>query len=134
MNNPNSNARALEIIKALIQGSDPQDNSPLPSDSVLNRSDVLRALLTASAAIQSVMDRNVRRAQLPTNVGRAWTDEEEADLIKAFEADTAVAEIAKAHQRTIRAIESRAVLMGLMKQSQRTTENSFHPKKRRKSE
>jgi hypothetical protein len=36
-----SNEKALEIIKTLILGLDPETNDPLPKSSVLNRSDVL---------------------------------------------------------------------------------------------
>lgn len=126
MSKPNPNSRSLDIVLALIRGEDPKDNSPLPADSVLNRSEVLRALLEASSALVSVADREARRAQLPNNVGRAWTEEEEADLVKAFEKNMTVEEIAKAHQRTIRAIETRAVAIGLMKESDRKTDNKYN--------
>jgi hypothetical protein len=134
MNSPSSYERSLEILLQLIQGNDPADSAPLPEDSVLNNSDVLRALLTASSALQSVMDREKRRSQLPKSVGKAWTEQEEADLVKEFEVNMTVEQIAEGHQRTIRAIEARAVLLGLMKASQRTTDNAFHTKKRRKQE
>ena len=67
MSSPSGNARALEIIDALVQGNDPNDNSPLPPECVLNRSEVLRALLTAAVALESVVGRQARRAQLPGN-------------------------------------------------------------------
>jgi|GEM_PF-2970498 len=64
--------KASVVIKALVQGTDPETGEPFPPDSVLNRSDVLRALLTASVAIENMMSRAARRAQLPSNVGRSW--------------------------------------------------------------
>ena len=132
MNNGTSYQRALDIILQLVQGNDPFEQTPLPEDSVLNNSDVLRALLSASSALQSVIDREKRRAQLPKSVGKSWTEEEEQDLVKEFDDNKTIEQMAEGHQRTVRAIESRAVVLGLMKPSQRKTTNTFHaPKKRR---
>ncbi len=60
--------KANEVIKALVQGNDPTTNQPLPPDSILNRADVLRALLTASITIDDALARAARRAQLPGRV------------------------------------------------------------------
>jgi hypothetical protein len=51
---------------------------------------------------------------------------------KEFEANMTVEQIAVGHQRTVRAIEARAVTQGLMKASARKTVDAFHVKKTRK--
>jgi hypothetical protein len=61
--------RSREVLQALIQGVDPNTGTELPADTVLNRVDVVRALLTAVGALDSVTARALRRAQLPDSVG-----------------------------------------------------------------
>jgi hypothetical protein len=65
--------KAQEVIQSLIQGTDPRTCEALPLDSILHRADVLRALLTTLSTMQGASAREARRAQLPDNVGRAWT-------------------------------------------------------------
>jgi hypothetical protein len=120
-----NNEKALEIIKALILGLDPETNEALPKSSVLNRSDVLRAFLAATAALEQVMARSARRAMLPSGVGRSWTDEEEQQLRAMFEDKIPVKDIAEKHRRTVRAIEARLEKNGLITSDQRTTNSNF---------
>jgi hypothetical protein len=120
-----NNEKALEIIKALILGLDPETNVALPKSSVLNRSDVLRAFLAATAALEQVMARSARRAMLPSGVGRSWTDEEEQQLRAMFEEKTPLKDIAEKHRRTVRAIEARLEKNGLITSDQRTTNSNF---------
>jgi hypothetical protein len=120
-----SNEKALEIIKTLILGLDPETNDPLPKSSVLNRSDVLRAFLAATAALEQVMARSARRAMLPSGVGRTWTDEEEQQLRAMFEDKIPVEAIAEKLRRTVRAIEARLEKIGLITSDQRTTNTIF---------
>ena len=47
-----------------------------------------------------------------TQAGNAWTEHEEQQLVQAFDVGTAVAEIARAHQRTRGAITSRLIRLG----------------------
>lgn len=54
--------KASVVLKALIQGNDPDTGEPFPSDSILNRSDVLRALLTATvASVSPVLPSGIRK-------------------------------------------------------------------------
>jgi|SRR6185437_1700025 len=106
--------KANVVIKALVQGTDPETGEPFPPDSILNSSDVLRALLTASVAIENMMSRAARRAQLPGNVGRSWSADEEYTLVAAFKSGDLPKTIAARHGRTIRAIEARLEKLGLM--------------------
>lgn len=122
---PHNHPKAKNVLQALIQGVDPDTGSELPADTVLNRPDVLRALLVAVAALDTVEARALRRAQLPKDVGKSWSDEEERRLKKEFGQQTPIPEIASKHNRTVRAIEARLERLGLLTAEQRTTDNSF---------
>jgi hypothetical protein len=117
--------RARQILQALVQGVDPLTGEELPSGTIIQEADVLRALLAGVAALEQTVARSQRRAQLPGNVGRAWTQEEEAALIAAFKASDALPDIAARHGRTLRAIEARLERLGLLAPEQRSTNNSF---------
>ena len=119
--------RACLILQALIQGVDPFSGEELAAGTVLQRADVLRAMLAGVAALEESASRSARRAQLPANVGRAWTQEEDLELIRESQAGTALEEIAAAHARTLRAIEARLEKLGLITAAQRSTRNSFEP-------
>ena len=120
-----NNKRVVHILDALIQGVDPVTGEELPPGTPLQNADVLRALLAGKVAIESLADRETRRKMLPDNVGRTWSDEEQATLIAAFKSGDPVADIAVRHGRTVRAIEARLVRLGLLTVEQRTTGNSF---------
>jgi hypothetical protein len=117
--------RAREILQALVQGIDPMTGEELPSGTIIQHADVLRALLAGVTALEQTVARSQRRAQLPGNVGRAWTKDEEATLIKAFKSDEPLPDIAARHGRTLRAIEARLERLGLLTAEQRSTNNSF---------
>lgn len=121
----NNYPRAKQTLLALIQGVYPDTGSELPADTVLNRVDVVRALLAGVAAIEQVTAREARRALLPSGVGKQWTDDEERRLKEAFASGDAIPDIAHRHNRTIRAIEARLERIGLLRPDQRTTSNSF---------
>jgi len=66
----NNYPRAKQVLKSLIAGVDPATGSDLPRDSILNRVDVIRALLSSVDAIEQVTARAARRALLPDGVGQ----------------------------------------------------------------
>jgi hypothetical protein len=117
--------RARATIQALIQGIDPETGIELPAATVVNKIDVNRALTTAVAALDAVQARLLRRAQLPESVGKTLTADEEATLQQEFQGGIPIADIAKEHGRTIRAIEARLERLGLLSAAERTTINSF---------
>ncbi len=121
----NNYPRAKQVLKSLIGGVDPATGCELPKDCLLNRVDVIRALLSSIEAIEQVTARAARRALLPDGVGQPWTEEEERRLEEAFSNGNAVSDIAGAHKRTIRAIEARLQRLGLITFEQRTTSNAF---------
>jgi len=117
--------RARQILQSLIQGIDPVTTEELPRETVLQQADVLRALLAGVSALEQAVARSQRRAQLPDNVGRAWTTEEEGRLVSTFKKGDSVVAIARQHGRTLRAIEARLEKMGLITAEERTTRGGF---------
>ena len=117
--------RARQILQALIQGVDPFDGSELPSGTVLQQADVLRALLAGVAALEQDAARASRRAQLPRNIGRSWSADENSQLMDSFQAGENLAEVALKHGRTLRAIEARLEKLGLITTAERTTADRF---------
>jgi hypothetical protein len=122
---PPSNQKARQVLQALIDGVDPGTGTDLPNDAVLNRPDVIRALLTSISALDAVQARAQRRAQLPAGVGKSWSNDEERKLREEFTNGEPIPLIATKHARTIRAIEARLERIGLLNSDQRMTHNSF---------
>lgn len=116
---------ATAILKSLIEGRHPGSGEPLPSDCVVHDSTVLRALLAGVNALDQTAARAQRRAQLPDNVGSAWTTEEESRLVAAFKNGDSPEAIAQEHGRTLRAIEARLQKLGLMTEAERSTRGGF---------
>ena len=116
---------AKKILGSLIEGCDPQSGEPLPAECVVHRSDVLRAFIAGATAIEQLEARAQRRSQLPDNVGKAWTTDEEARLIAAFKHGDSPSLLAQAHGRTLRAIEARLQKLGLITEAERTTRGGF---------
>ena len=119
--------RARQILQALIQGVDPFDGTELPSGTVLQQADVLRAMLAGVAALEQDAARATRRALLPRNIGRTWSAEENAKLVDAFHKGENLEHIALRHGRTLRAIEARLEKQGLISAAERTTKDRFGP-------
>ena len=117
--------RARQILQSLIQGLDPVTGEELPSETVLQHADVMRALLAGLSALEQTAARAQRRAQLPDNVGQTWTTEEESRLVAAFKSGDSPVVIARQHGRTLRAIEARLEKLGLITAEERTTRGGF---------
>jgi hypothetical protein len=116
---------AKAILVSLIEGRNPDSGERLPTECVVHRSDVIRALLLGVGAIDATDARAKRRSQLPKNVGRDWTTKEEEQLRSEFAAKVPQTEIAARHGRTLRAIEARLERMGLITAEERTTRGGF---------
>jgi hypothetical protein len=116
---------AREILQALILGFDPFTGEELEQETVLQKADVIRAMLAGVAALDADAARAQRRAHLPENVGRAWTKEEEEMLVAAFRAGEDLRIVSRQHGRTLNAIEARLERLGLITSDQRITRNRF---------
>lgn len=121
------NRRAREILNGLVLGIDPLTREPLPEGTVLEKADIVRAMIVAVASLDLSLQRDARRSQLPRNIGRSWSDDENSRLLDAFRSGVPLAEIAAKHGRTLRAIEARLEKHGLITAEQRTTTDRFGP-------
>jgi hypothetical protein len=112
-------------LQALVEGFDPLTGDELPPDTVLQQAEVMRALLAGIQALDAGAARAARRAQLPANVGRSWSAEEEIRLVTAFHTGESISELARRHGRTLTAIEARLEKLGLVAAKDRQTQNRF---------
>ena len=101
--------RAREIIRSLAEGVDPSTGEILPSESVYNRPDVIRALYTM---LEETTPKPLNHYR---NAGKPWTEAEDDKLVAEFHAKMKIADIAKEHGRTYGAIESRLDHLGVKK-------------------
>lgn len=108
-----SQSETHRILSALIAGQDPRSTQRLPPGSVLHTPEVLRALLLAVRALEAANARARRRAALPPNVGREWSEAEDAELRAEVTAREPIQAIAARHGRSTRAIELRIRKIGL---------------------
>lgn len=115
--------RSRQILQSIFQGVDPLTGAELPPIPLLQSPEVLRALLAGAEALAERAHRAERRASQPANMGKPWTQEEQDRLVAAFEKSTPLAELAVAHGRSLRAIESRLEVLGLLAPEERTTSN-----------
>lgn len=104
---------ARNVLLSLIQGTDPDTGAGLPSESVLQRADVIRVFLLCQSALKRAEAREARRTHLPHNIGKPWSATETQQLRDSVHAGTSIAEIATAHGRTVRAIKARIEVLGL---------------------
>jgi hypothetical protein len=103
---------ALGIIAALANGVHPFTGEVFPAGGPYQHPDVVRALFAATRALEGRSRQIERQRDLPANVGKPWTAEEDARLLAAFDAGQLRAEIARAHDRTVGGIEARLEKFG----------------------
>ena len=104
---------AQRIIQSLADGCDPFTGTRLPSDSVLQHPDVIRALCTAALTLKPTPQRTGRiSSTTPANQGKPWTALEDKQLCDAFDAKTPIRQLAAQHQRTTGAIKTRLGRLG----------------------
>lgn len=116
---------ARQILDSLVNGADPFTGEDLAPGTILQNADVMRAMLTGCSALEERTARAGRRAQKPKNIGKAWTPEEQERLLQSFHSGESLEEVAAKHGRTLRAIEARLEILGLITREQRTTANRF---------
>jgi len=106
---------AAQILEALGRGFDPETGEVFPEDSPLNCAHVVRALfMGAKALAQPAVTTKVKR-EVPEGLEQAWqawTKEEEAKLIQAFDGGATVGELAEAHKRKVGGITARLEKLG----------------------
>jgi hypothetical protein len=118
-------AEALTMIRMLADGEDPITGEILPDAGPYQSARVLRALLVAATALEEQIRRETKPAkeskEKPANAGKGWSDEEDERLRRSFAELRAVGterqaikSLADAHGRTVSAIESRLLRLGLI--------------------
>jgi hypothetical protein len=105
-------SEALGIVRSLANGVDPTTGDAFPEESAYQRPQVVRALYEAVAALEHSERVERKRAQLPEKTGVPWTEEEDRQLLAAFDAGRALGEVAAEHQRTQGAIRARLMKYG----------------------
>jgi hypothetical protein len=93
----------------------------LPDDSPFSSLRVIRAPFIAAKALEPTPAKSARpAAAAPGNAGKSWTEEEDQRLVAGFDAGTPVAALARTHERTTGAINSRLVKLGRLQASDKS--------------
>ncbi len=93
----------------------------LPDDIPLSNPHVIRGLFIAAKALEPTPAKSARPATAaPGNAGKSWTEEEDQRLLAGFDAGTPVAALARTHERTTGAINSRWVKLGRLQASDKS--------------
>jgi hypothetical protein len=100
---------AHTIISALADGRDPTTGEKV-ENAVLQHGDVIRALHIAARALEKGKPR--RSAGMPAKHGQRWTEQEDDELLKKFDAGQSVKQLAEAHERRPAGIHARLVVHG----------------------
>jgi hypothetical protein len=106
---------AIKILQILADGVDPATGEPFPASSPYQRADVVRALFVAVEALGNPSRSKASAPQGKSgfeNAGRAWSQEEDARLGRAFDAGKSIEILAEEHKRSRFAIEARLVKLG----------------------
>jgi hypothetical protein len=98
----------ISILESLANGIDPATDLEIP-DAAFRTPEVIRALFAAAKLLQHTEPPARVR---PAAAGARWTDTEDAEVCKEYEAGTSFMEIARKHNRTSGAIMSRLVKLG----------------------
>jgi hypothetical protein len=106
-----NNQQALPVLQALARGIDPETGEVLGDQSPFNNVTVIRAL---QFAIDLLGQKPMKKAvtERPENAGRAWSDGEDLQLVRSFDAGVDPNTLATRHGRTRGAINSRLVKLG----------------------
>jgi len=125
-------SKAVAILSALAKGVNPSTGEVFPSDSAYQQPDIVRALYTAlerfNAAAPSPAAAPRSRTELPSNVGKPWSEEEDTRLLAEFERGRTPAQIARDLGRTLAGIEARLEKHGRLSAADRRTVNRFPAK------
>jgi hypothetical protein len=105
-------ARALTIVSALANGVNPLTGELFAVDSPYQSADVIRAMYCAVKALEAAGRRRTRATASSGNAGKPWTEDEDRQLLSAFDGGRPLAELAQTHGRTRGGIQARLVRHG----------------------
>lgn len=104
--------QALNIVRSLANGVDPETGEVFPTESAYQRPQTVRALYEAATALERIERFERRKAQMPAKTGEPWSEDEDRKLLAAFDAGRELREIASAHERTMGAVRARLLKYG----------------------
>ena len=103
---------ALGILRTLSDGIDPVSGEIFPRESTYQRPEIIRALLKAVYSLEKLQEKTIRKRNLPGNIGKPQTEEEEKLLATEFDQGIQLKELSKKHERTIGGINARLFRLG----------------------
>jgi hypothetical protein len=121
--------QALIIVSALASGTHPFTGEVFTADSPYQLPEVIRALFAAQRALEARTPNRPQRVQPPesratsvtnSNAGKPWSSDEDQQLLAAFDADKSLADIARAHGRTVNGVRARLEKHGRLEPSAAT--------------
>lgn len=100
--------KALAIVSALANGVNPMTGEPFAADSPYQAPDIIRALYHAIRLLDAGRERLSRtRGPQHVNAGKPWNEQEDHELLAQFDRGCEIAELARAHGRTLAGIRLR---------------------------
>ena len=108
----NASSDDVSILSRLAEGIDPFTGEVLPDEHLLQHPQIVRALFHVIQALERQGRSTKRNLSIPVNAGTSWSKEEDATLIREFDANIPIAEIARRHSRSKGGITSRLVRLG----------------------
>lgn len=104
-------SESIQIIRKLADGINPYTGKKLKDVSPYQHPDTVRALYAAIRAFEDIQKLQSSRSG---NAGNPWSKSEEQQLIDAHEAGKSIGQLAKIHQRSKGAIQSRLDKLGIL--------------------
>lgn len=117
--------KVVAILSALADGVNPFTGELAAGDSSYQHPDVVRALYAAIDRFKQAHARKSRRAGLPANVGKPWSEDDDRRLLTEFDGGRCAAELAQTLGRTLAGVEARLERHGRLSASERTTSNRY---------
>lgn len=97
---------AIQVLRVLASGLDPENSQPLEAGSILLRPQVIKTL---NRALSALVHEEERAKNKPSNAGRYWSDEEDTKICDEVRQGIDFHQIAKTHNRTVGSIVARLV-------------------------
>lgn len=121
--------KAVAILSTLAQGVNPITGEVFPVDSPYQHADIVRALYCAVKRLEQPVPqekaKSRTRGEIPSNVGKPWSEDEDRTLLDAFDAGRKPGEIARELGRTLAGVEARLEKHGRLSASERKTVNRY---------
>jgi DNA-binding NarL/FixJ family response regulator len=100
---------AINVIRALADGMNPETREVLKEDSICRRPQTVMALNRALAALVTQQERELKK---PASAGQYWSRSEDKQVCEELRKGMDFEEIAKTHNRTVPSIIVRLVKLG----------------------